>query len=178
MLSFAYLLAPGGQFRSVNYPNPVDRARAHLFAGSAMNIACPQSYEETFDRGFAVADDRMALWLETADVVSESLWSTLLDDAKSTTSRAKWNANSSEKGPREVKECFENGVPTRGKYSMATILNAGWEFAGEGFSSWADKYPYLMDDHDRREAVLSDLIIKSIEVSTIAEDLDGGRTGA
>lgn len=178
MLSFAYLLSPGGQFRSVNYPNPVDRARAHLFAGSELNIACPPSYADAFDGASAVTDDRAALWLKTADVVSESLWPELLKDAKSATFEAGCGAHLSDESTRKVKECFEAGVPTSDRYGMAAILNAGWEFVGEAFSSWEDKYPYLMDDHDRREAVLSDLILKSIEVSTMLDGTDDRGAGA
>lgn len=165
--AYGYLLAPQREgFRPCEYPNSCERASALASAAETYGVSVPDGFADVFaDLDDPTDDDlRIQLLLKAADHGRRNVQSVLVNLADEEASQAGLLLPSE----AEVAACvdaFRIMTPAQGSSGLSAVLNAGWRalltkdfFPG----SWPE---------DKRTELLSDLVLKSLEILEIEQRL-------
>lgn len=169
LLAFSYLLSPGYGGRAMTYPtNRVRIERLTEFARRS-KIRLRENYGTEFAEEEAlnlIPSDEFRLRI--ADKAVEALVHTLENEAQAAVESASLPPRSDAE-ERRILTRLRRGVPPERCLSFADILNAGWR-AYTDRTLWKDM-PHVLG---RRDIVLKELLLKTIEVYEIERRLEEG----
>jgi hypothetical protein len=163
--AFAYLLspAPAGP-RTFAYPSLETRVANLCRAAREMGIETSADYESMFSTQANPHLSREEIFrLELADSATEDMIETAMQLADQVATEAKIAKPSPEEAKRILSR-FHKVVPAEKCTSLTAILNAAW-IAYEDASLWSIIGPVRKN----RERVLSELVLKNIEVFEIEQ---------
>jgi len=164
----AYLMAPWREGRrSFQYPNGTERSQILVSAAQAYGMNVPPDYAGMFSDVAEPQDDqRQAKFLlSIADEARRSVTSDLMSQVDQIVSSSGVMYRTSQDVER-CKDNFKMMVPSQNVACLATIINAAWEalLSPPGF--------FKNPQHDeRRDANLTEIVLKSIEVHEIEQKL-------
>ncbi len=165
--SFAYLLSPNMlSERYPYYPSVPRRALCLAIQATKLGIDCPDDYVSMFLAPTDISSPTNRLLCDVADDATERLWERMADEAISIANSKGLPERDSAK-VRQIVADFERVVPTNESHSLTDVLNAGWVCAKRD-SLW-DSMPQISSLN--RTQVLSDLILKSLEIGEFYDRL-------
>lgn len=162
--AFSYLLAPQRDVqRPFEYPNSRDRVSSLVKASGYLHIRVPDGFSEAFHDLVEPSEEErtLRLLLEAADWGRRKVESQLLDMAESAVQSAGLILPAEER----IRACldeFKQIAPAERSGGIAVILNAGWQAL-----LTPDFFP--LDVEAKKSDLLSDLILKSLEILEIEE---------
>jgi hypothetical protein len=163
----SYLLSPGlPVMRSVFYPGSKQRAIYLKQAADKHGIPLPTDYVDRFDNESEPTDQPQALLLSIADHATSDLVPQLIQEADDVISGAGIAAAGQDEIDRLIR-CLSQCVPPQHAAGLPAIVNAAWQFYLSGMEEWNDAYPDIAGSPQRLMEVLSDLVLKTIEVYEI-----------
>lgn len=167
LYAFAYLISPSfGGVRSYRYPPLLSRVDNLISAANEYQIIVPDNYKAKFDelpKPNGREGDRFLL--EIADTSLASIVPDLIKEAHCAIDESKITL-SNDAETTKIYERFKKVVPPETTASLADILNAAW-MAAEDHNLWND-IPTILS---RRESILRELVLKSIEIYDIQQTL-------
>jgi hypothetical protein len=163
----SYLLSPGlPVMRSVFYPGSKQRATYHKQAADTHGILLPTDYVDRFDNESEPTDQPQSLLLSIADYATSRLVGKLIEEADNVIVGAGIAVSGQDDIGRLVR-CFSQCVPPQHATGLPAIVNAAWQFYLSGMKEWNEMYPDIAGSPQRLMEVLSDLVLKTIEVYEI-----------
>ena len=167
-----YFLSPGNPgMRSPSYLNTEDRIKAIIKASTIYGISVNNDYLKRFDDSDEPPLEQDKMLIGISDYVTNSLVDDLIKTAKDIVDRYNLDEYSRD-GVDRVISAFSNGVPIYTAESLTNILNGAWEFYNHNYQPWDVKFPNIHGDRKRRENMLSEIVIKSIEILYILKRLE------
>jgi len=163
--AFAYLASPGTPGpRPVKYPNLQRRVRHMHEAADQLGVQTPDEFETWFADGTEPAEPNLSLQTRVADEVSAGLVPSLIQRVEQIGNDRQIPGRTAEAVQSIVRE-FEKVIPTRGSHALTDIVNAAWSCARR-----ADLWHNVAQIRpEERRTILHEIVLKSIEVSEIAE---------
>lgn len=164
--AFAYLLSPGlTNQRSFNYPSTRTRTDNAEKAAIRFGATVPHGFSSSFLDSPPATDDRAKFLSTLVDAALSDAVPNLLTEVD-VIGQAAMIPSTSVDRVRDAFECFKLIVPATGAESLANILNAGWKAYLD-----ADLWKEIPHVQRRKREVLSELILKSVEVFEIEQIL-------
>jgi hypothetical protein len=165
----AYLLAPGfPQRRNPEYPGSKQRAWYQQRASKMIGIQVEPGYVDRFVNEDEPAQDPHRLLLSIADAGTDAMVDRLAHEATQVIRDAGINTPD----PAEItkiEKSFAKCVPPQNIAGLSEIANAGWSFFLSGMPTWRETYPDYFKPVDRSIEMLSDLVLKAMEVYEIEQ---------
>jgi hypothetical protein len=166
--AFAYLLSPGfSTQRSCDYPSNTKRIDYIENTCKKTNIDFPSGYKSFFRDEPLNANPQLSFLIEIADSVIDNVNSNMLEKANEIMIDKNIKANSKDEVERIV-GCFKKLIPATNCKYLGDILNAGW-MAYEMAELW-EELPHVKK---KKDVVLKDLILKTIEILEIEQITKG-----
>lgn len=167
--AFSYLLAPGIPFlRSVEYPATKQRATFHEQAASSYGIKLPAEYTGRFEDEQFLTQQPIKLLLEIADFGVSQLAPRLIEEAQAAVEKA-GITHASDAEVAKIHRCIAQCVPCQDLPNLPAIVNAAWSHYLSGMNEWRKLYPAIANSDERMLDLLSDLVLKTIEVFEIEQ---------
>jgi hypothetical protein len=167
--AFAYLISPGicGQ-RSPAYPNITRRVSHLVRAAKAMSVSVPDEFTSSFIGETEPPEPVTKLLASVADTVSASFELDLIDLTRNLVTNKGAPTRKTEIVSTICDEFLKRIAPPSKPQSLTDITNAGWDCILNP-DLWRTFPQIRLDDRAR---VLSDLMLKTMEVSEIYEKLE------
>lgn len=162
----AYLLSPCPEARSPEYPSLSVRISNLVRFAAKHKLDIPNNYEDLFtDEPNRLFSRVESFRLEIADEALGECEKLLRVHAEAAIAESGLPQRDNEQVER-IHACFRRVVPPQNCKSLADILNGGWKAALQG-----DLWSKLPEVAARKDEILKELILKSIEVFDIEEIL-------
>ena len=160
--AFAYLLSSCQMMRFPQYPSMKRRADDLHDAAKIMGYDVPLDYVQLFQGEAPVVTD--AELLPLADAGASGVRDHLIDLALEKLREADVPTECNQRKIEEICARFERFiVPPRDPEDLVSVINAAW-IAYEKKDLWEDR----PEVHKRKDAVLKDLVLKTVEVLEIS----------
>lgn len=170
LFAFEYILSPYlGESRSPRYPSIIDRVRYLSKAASRFGIEVPVGYSENFSN----EPEELKRHEKYLATVSDNAVATILDRlmvlAEGAVAEAGLYLPKTDAADR-VYKAFEMLVPACDIGNLGELVNGGWKARLDQNLWYNNKAVW-----HRREQVINDLLLKSIEVMEVEGLMDGDR---
>ena len=152
--------------RSIFYPNTKSRVHALVDAANQYRYETPQNFSNQFEDLEEPSDQEKnkKFLLHIADEARQSLIKETIDRVENLLESFGVEKRSTEKVD-ECRDLFSKLVPSSNAASLANILNGAWKALLDP-DLWKDA-----DMNDRKEYLLTEIVLKAIEVLEIEERL-------
>jgi len=152
-----YLLTPSVGSRSPEYPSLTSRAANMRTAAISMGINMRPDYVQLFVDQPSALSDLPQYWCRLADNAAQSVVSQLVESADMISTAASIPLCSYARKQKAF-DCYRRTVPAYEIGTLSDILNAGWDAAID---------ENVLRDNSKKDELLRELILKSIEVLEI-----------